>query len=187
MTRKRWMKYIVAGAAFLLWAGSTSSGLGFLLPPREGPVGEKHRPVVEAITAQNEIRDGNLWKIYLRASDPDGDLDKIHVSFSQLGADFTPDLLPQKTMAREMNGYILVWASLNGGGSTGDIYAEVDIRVEDRAGNMSESMKMSFTVAQFGKKDGFVPPPPFNATNSLGQADFPLLTETELAGDARSD
>ncbi len=180
MKRKRWIVIFTVGVMFLFWAGDKSSVSGFLIPQREGPVGEKHRPVVDAIAAQNEIREGNLWKIYLRASDPDGDLDKIHVSFSQLGGDFTPDLLPQKTTARKMNGYILVWAILNGGSSAGDIYAEVDIRVEDRAGNMSQPKNLEFTLRQFGKEDRYVPPSRFNATNSLGQADFPLQTETDI-------
>ncbi len=71
------------GLAFLLLAGTATDA--FPIRPREGPVGEEHRPVVEAIAAQNEIGNGYLWKIYVRASDPDGDLDKIQVMFSQLG------------------------------------------------------------------------------------------------------
>jgi hypothetical protein len=187
MTRKRWVKLFALVAAILVWAGSTPSGFGFLLPPREGPVGEKHRPIVEAIAAQNDIREGSLWKIYLRASDPDGDLDKIFVSFSQLGADFTPDLLPQKTKVQVMNGYILVWAKLEGGAATSDIYGQVDIRVEDRAGNYSEPKIMSFTLGQYGQADRFVPPAEFNSTNSLGQAEFPLLADDLLVGDDGRD
>ena len=183
MNRKRWIKFLVAGAAIIIWAGTVSSGFGFLIPSREGPVGEKHRPIVESIAAQNEIGSGNLWKIYVRASDPDGDLDKIQIMFSQLGSGiYSPELLVQKTMLKTLNGVILIWARLSGGGATGDIQGEVDIRAEDRAGNMSEPKKLSFTVNIIGEKDTFVAPPGFNAANNLGQAVFPLLTDEGLVG-----
>ncbi len=169
------------GLAYFLLAGAISDA--FLLEPREGPVGEKHRPVVKAIAAQNEIGNGYLWKIYVRASDPDGDLDKIQVMFSQLGSGiYSPDLVVQKSKHKILNGAILVWARLSGGGASSDIHGEVDIRAEDRAGNMSEPKKMSFTVYITGKKDQYVPPPGFNATNNLGQAEFPLLTDEGLVG-----
>ena len=153
MNRKHWIKCLVAGATILIWAGTVSSGFGFLLPRREGPVGEKNRPTVESIAAQNEIGDGNLWKIYVRASDPDGDLDKIQIMFTQLGTGiYSPELLVQKSMHKTLNGVILIWASLKGDGASNDIHGELYIQAEDRAGNMSEPKKLSFTVNIIGKK-----------------------------------
>lgn len=181
MSRMPDIRSIVVSIIFLSFAWAPPSASGFLLPAREGPVGDKHSPVVEAITAQKEIGEGSLWKIYVRASDPDGDLDKIHVTFSQPGGgSYSPDLLIQKEMTNKLNGFILIWARLQGGGATGDIYGDVDIRVEDRAGNMSQPKTLEFTLRQFGKEDRYVPPSRFNATNSLGQADFPLQTETDI-------
>ncbi|MEE9255896.1 MAG: hypothetical protein V3V56_01865, partial [bacterium] len=157
----------------------------FILPPLEGPVGKKHTPVVQAIAAQTEIRDGAFWKIYVSASDPDGDLDKIMVTFGQLGAAmFTPDILYQEKKSQSLNGSILVWADLNGGGATDTIYGTVEITVIDSAGNESAPKTMEFEVQQLGPNDSFVPPPIFDASNHLGQAEFPLLTDEGLVGDS---
>ena len=172
---------ISLSSILLFFAGTTAFASGIFLAPREGPVGDKHRPTVEAIEAQKEIGEGNLWKIYLRASDPDGDLDKLHVTFGQPGGgSYSPDLLVQKATMKSLNGFVLVWARLQGGGSTGDIYGDVEIRVEDRAGNMSAPKVFQFTLLQFGGEDQFVPANGFDTRNNLGQADFPLQTETEL-------
>ncbi len=110
-------------------------------------------------------------------------MDKIQVMFSQLGSGiFSPDLLVQKSMHNALNGTIFVWARLSGGGANGDIQGEVDIRAKDRADNMSELKKLSFTVNIIRGKDKFVAPLESNATNYLGQAKFPLLTDEGLVG-----
>ncbi|MFC1491378.1 hypothetical protein ACFLQ0_02175 [Nitrospinota bacterium] len=187
MIPKPGFRSLILGIALLfLAAGSAHAFLPFILPPREGPVGKKHEPIVEAIAAQTEIRDGNLWKIYIRASDPDGDLDKIQVTFSQLGnGTYSPDLLVQKKTVRNLNGAILVWAYLNGGRASGTIYGAVEIRVEDRAGNVSDAKTMEFEVQDFGPPDTFVPPRGFNASILLGQAEFPL--QSDPAPDSSDD
>ncbi len=171
--------------AGLIFCAGGAADAALFLPPKEGPTGEKHRPVIEAIAAQNEIRDGAVWKIYVRASDPDGDLDKIYVTFSQSGGEITNSLLPQKKTAN-LNGYILVWARLEGTNrQTSTVDAELEIRVEDRAGNMSDSKNLEFVVGDFKKEDRFRPPAAFNAKNKLGQAEFGLLTEDENVEDSR--
>ncbi len=177
---------VLAGALFAvcapLFAGPAS---GAFLPPREGPTGEKHRPAVEAVAAQKEIAEGHMYKIYLRASDPDGDLDKIHIAISQTGGEITNSLLTHK-MTGKLNGYIAVWARLGGmDRQISNVEAEVEIRVEDRAGNMSEPRKIEFIVGDFKKEDTFKPPAAFNAGNRLGQAEFELLTEDENIGEGR--
>jgi hypothetical protein len=190
MTSKSGLRSLVLGTALLLFAaGSAFAFFPFILPPRVGPVGKKHEPVVEAISAQTEIRNGNQWKIYVRASDPDGDMDRIQVSFGQLGVgSYPPDLLVLKKTVKKLNGAIMVWAWLKGGdANAGTIYATVKILVEDRAGNISEVKTMEFEVQNFGPEDTFVPPPGFNSSNVLGTADFPLVTDTSPDGDSGKD
>ncbi len=174
----------LAFVVILMAAGGASAFFSFLLPPREGPVGEKHTPVIEAVAAQKEIRDGNLWKIYIRATDPDGDLDRIQITFEQFGGTYMPDLIMQDKKSKTLNGALLVWAALNGGGGSGTIYATAEIRVEDRAGNLSEPQFLKFEVQTFGPPDTFAPPAGFDAATHLGQAEFPLQTDSSLAGNA---
>ncbi len=178
--------FVLAGALFLscapLFVGTASGAL--FLPPREGPTGEKHTPTVEAVAGQNEIAEGHMYKVYLRASDPDGDLDKIHIVISQTGGEITNSMLTHKKTGM-LNGYIAVWARLEGvDRQISNVDAEMEIRVEDRAGNVSEPKKIEFIVGDFKKEDTFKPPAAFDAGNKLGQADFELLTEDENVEDS---
>ncbi len=186
MNWKSGLRPLILGAALIFLAGATAQALSsFILPPPEGPVGKQHEPTVQAIAAQTEIRDGAFWKIYVKATDPDGDLDKIMVTFGQLGASvYSPDILYQDKRSQTLNGHILVWADLEGGGATDIIYATVEIIVIDRAGNESAPKTMEFEVHQLGPNDSFVPPPCFDAAKFLGQAEFPLLTDEGLVGDS---
>ncbi len=184
MTPNRWL--LAAATTVLLISGCGPGG--FILPPREGPVGEKHRPVIRAIAAQNEIGIGYLWKIYIHATDPDGDIDKIYVSFAQLGGSYPSLPLVLSQPMKEINGAVLTWTTLDGSGfQMGAIYASAEIRVEDRAGNMSESKAIEFTLGSFGPGDKFVPPPPFNKNLVYGQVHFPIQSDNDLVGDDGGD
>ncbi len=188
MTRifNRWI--LVAGAAIIIWAGTISSGFGFLLPPREGPVGEEHRPVIRAIVAQNEIGIGYLWKIYIHATDPDGDIDQIYVYFAQSGGSYTSIPLVLRRPVKELNGAVLTWTTLAGiNNQMGAIYASAEIVVEDRAGNMSVPKTIEFTLGSFGPEDKFVPPPPIVKNIVYGQVDFPIQSEDDVVGDDGGD
>lgn len=161
---------------------------GFILPPQKGPVGIKHQPVIQAIAAQKEIGIGYLWKIYIRVTDPDGDADKIYVSFSQPGGSYPSIPLVLNRPEKEINGAVLTWTSLAGASNQlGPIYASAEIRVEDRAGNMSEPKEIEFTLGSFGPEDKFVPPPSFNKDLVYGQVDFPIQSEEDLVGDDEGD
>ena len=180
MTSNRWHLAVAATALLLSGCGPG----GFILPPREGPVGEKHRPVIRALAAQNEIGIGNLWKIYIHATDPDGDIDQIYVSFAQPGGSYPSLPLVLSRPMKEINGAVLTWTTLAGSGfQMGAIYASAEIRVEDRAGNMSEPKTIEFTLGSFGPEDKFVPPPPFKKNLIYGQVYFPIQSEDDLVGD----
>ncbi len=185
MTFKTTLRSSVLGASiFLLAAGSAKAFLPFLLPPQEGPVGKAHEPVIEAVSAQKEIGIGELWKIYIRASDPDGDVDKIYVSFSQLGDSYIALPLLLKRPVRKIQGAILTWTTLASTSTqTGVIYGTAEVHVEDRAGNMSNSKTFEFILDPFGPKDKFVPPVALAEGPVYGQVDFPIRSEDDLAGD----
>lgn len=174
MTRKMAFKSIFLGATFIFLAAITAKA--FLLPPTEGPVGKAHEPVLEVMTAQAEIRNGETWKIYIRATDPDGDLDKIQVTFGQSGVGpYSPDTLYFDKKAASLSGAISVWAYLKGGwGGDETIHGTVEVLVADRAGNVGNAKIMNFEVQTFGPKDTFTPPSGINTNIDLGQVEFPL-------------
>lgn len=173
--------FLIAALSLLL-AGCAEIAANFIRPLK-GPVGQKHAPILEAVYAQREIGDGNLWKVYVRATDPDGDLDKIFIGFQQPGAWWAPEfmILP-KTQRKRLNGAVLYWAALQGGGSSSTIYASTQVYVEDRAGNMSEVRTLEFVILQDDTKDREPPPGKFGKI-VLGQMDFPILTDSALGGD----
>ncbi len=173
----------------LLLAGACVSNGGFILPPREGPVGKRHRPSVVAVAAQTEIGIGYLWKIYLRAADPDDDLDKIYIVFAQLGhGGYPPEPVLLRGPVREINGAILTWTVLSGSGNqSGPLYGSAEIWVEDRAGNTSEPKVFQFTLDTFGSRDEYIPPPSFNADIVYGQVTFPIQSDDDLVGDDGND
>ena len=173
-------------AIFLFLAGCAEMAENFIRP-NEGPVGPKHAPVLEAVYAQPEIGDGSNWKVYVRASDPDGDLDKIFIGFQQPGAWWAPQfLILPKSQRKELNGAVFYWATVRGSGYANTIYASAQIHVEDRAGNRSETRAIQFVVLQDGTKDKNQPPAGFKKV-VVGQMDFPLLTESALVGDTSGD
>ena len=115
----------------------------------------------------------------------DDDLDRIQISFEQLGGSYVPDIIMQDKKTDKMNGALLVWAALSGGtGSTSNtIYGKAEIRVEDRAGNLSKPKFIEFEVQTLGPPDTFAPPAGFDAATNLGEAEFPLQTDEDLTGD----
>ncbi len=159
-------------AAALLLAGCAEFAQNFYRP-NEGPVGEKHAPVLKAVWAQDEIGNGASWRIYVRAQDPDGDLDKVYVTFHQPGAIWPQEfvILPQ-SQRRQANGSVLFWVDMKSLAAT--IWAEAHVVVEDRAGNMSEVRKIEFAVVSMEKEDASAPPLGFEGGVHLGQMEFPL-------------
>jgi len=100
-----------------------------------------NKPKVEEIFASKEVFSGEAWKIYLNASDPDGDMTFIQVSLWVPGGILTPVRLgvPAST-GKELSGYLVLYTSdlpfsvQRFGGSEITIY----VAVEDRAGHVSE-------------------------------------------------
>ncbi len=164
----RWL--FAATASFLILSGCVSA--------LEGPVGKKHQPVIQAVAAQNEIGTDYPWKIYIHATDPNGDMDKIYVTFEQTSGMYSgyPLVLSQPVL--EINGAVMTMTQLDGTGfHSGELSASVEIRVEDRAGNMSEPKSISFRVGPYGPEDKFTPPPPMNKDIVYGQVHFPIRGE----------
>ncbi len=170
-------------AALVLFAGI----LAGCAHPASGPVGETHRPRLEAVWAQPAFAYGHRWKIYIRASDPDGDLDKAWFSFSGYAAVATVRFLEGKT--KRANGYVETQVDLIGGhpkisNKTGDL----SIVVEDQAGNVSPSKSLDFNVYEGGETERTNPPEGFAVSIKLGEFDFPpdVIIE-EVNGDAEEE
>ena len=178
MVRRGFRRAIVLACLVVL------GGCAGFYRPQEGPVGEVHRPRLEAVWAQKEIGFSQMWRIYVRAADPDGDLDKVWLTFTRFGATYagTFTYLPE-SQRRTANGYIQMWAMPRGGLNLGDlpIYATVEIRMEDRAGNQSDPIVFPFVLLSAPVQEGIEPPAGFAREARL--TDMNMDMDMEL-GDA---
>lgn len=174
--------------AIILASLAILGGCAGFYRPQEGPVGEVHRPRLEAVWAQGEIGYSQMWRIYVRAADPDGDLDKVWLTFTRFGATYagTFAYIPE-IQRRTANGYIRMWARPKGGLSLGSlpIHATVEVRVEDRAGNQSAPIVFPFTLVSTPVQEGIQPPADFSQEARLTEMDMNMDIELGDAEGAR--
>jgi hypothetical protein len=67
-------------------------------------------PVINFAWAQETIRQGNDWRIYISATDPDGDMARIYCRVNQVGGDiYRPDITRiKKEMEGKLTGYLVL-------------------------------------------------------------------------------
>jgi len=102
-------------------------------------------PVITHHFASEEIRPGDIWKVYIRAADPEGDMKKIICTVSQPGRGPYPVCYVKipESQRRDLSGFLY----LNTSGSQGLTFTNLTLQIEiqDRAGNMSRPV--SFPLA----------------------------------------
>jgi hypothetical protein len=99
----------------------------------------KNPPVITRSFAAKELRIGDTWKVYLKAQDPDGDMDKIECSVSQQGMGSYPGsiIALKEENRKEFSGFIY----LSTQGVSHDLnFSEITltVHVRDKAGHSSE-------------------------------------------------
>jgi hypothetical protein len=99
----------------------------------------KALPVIIQSFAAKEIRTGDTWKVYLNASDPDGDMKNIFCVLQQTGLGVYPVGITRikEGDRRELSGYLY----LNTPDPSNALnFAELTltVQIQDRAGHFSE-------------------------------------------------
>lgn len=116
-------------------------------------------PRWEATYAAERIPPGDLWRIFLKGSDPDGDLEFIHVWMEIPSRPTTPVRLTiDPDQKGRLSGYLLL-NSLEFGGRIQDLvsgWIRLRVVLEDRARHQSQSADF-FLQFSFGAS---VAPPP---------------------------
>jgi hypothetical protein len=92
-------------------------------------------PVITFSYAQGKIRPGDIWRIYISASDPDGDMSKIFCVIEQPGVGrYKPEVIwLKKEMGRKFSGYLHLSTT-----SFRDLWGvtlTLTLTIEDRQGN----------------------------------------------------
>jgi hypothetical protein len=98
-------------------------------------------PIVHFSYAQEKIRQGEIWKIYLSASDPDGGMSSMVCNIEQPGADrlYKPSIIYlKKGMQKRFVGYFALHTS-----SAQNLSGEeliLNLSILDRSGNVRKAL-----------------------------------------------
>ena len=102
-------------------------------------------PVINRSFAQERIRLGDTWKVYLNASDPDGEMQAIVCTLEQAGAGPHPVGLTRvpANARQELSGY--VYLKTVGAQGLSNTSLRLKIQIRDKSGNYSTPV--SFPLA----------------------------------------
>ena len=135
-------------------------------------------PVITHSFASKEISRGDIWRIYVEANDPDGDMRQFVCALRQVGyGDYSSEYVIIKRRHREkMKGYL----TFNSGAGEGFRLPEwtqfsMTIYIRDRGRNTSDKVVFPLTLS-LGSRQG-APPPPFdvNGLERLGAISIELV------------
>jgi len=148
---------IIGGMAVLLLIAGCATMMSF--EEKEKTYGKESSVITETF-ASKQLRPGDTWKIYLKASDPGGDMHKIVAVVNQPGLGPYPASYTkiQEGNSKELSGYVY----LNTSGPYGTEWQNflsfsVTVQIQDRAGHSSEPV--SFPLS-FQSRYTQEPPPP---------------------------
>jgi len=172
--------------------------VGFLSFGPEGltqPKEETKAPVITHFFAVERGYYGFIWKIYLEAEDPDGDMLKIASVVEQTGYGHYPtDWIYLKPQYRKhFKGYIQ-WNTFSSRTSYLKEWTQIRLRVSvfDKAGNESKEVVIPFTF-EYGIKNPYKaqnsPPAPFDQGERprLGYIHIDLFEPTTMGNGGKRD
>lgn len=161
-------------------AGDSKSLGEWLIKPGGSP------PVITHWFASEELSHRDIWKIYLEAHDPDGDMRQFVAAFWQIAyGHYSSEYVVIKKRHRErMKGYLRFPSYL---GDRLDEWTQLRLTVyiRDKGGNTSNKVVLPLMLSR-GAKQGS-PPPPFDTgdLDKLGTIPVELIDPQRGNGDER--
>lgn len=128
------ISFFIVGLASLIWVCTAHAAA----------------PVITSHFASPDLRPGDTWKIYLKASDPDGDMRYIVATVKQSGIGVYPVSLTRirKENRKELSGYVYLNTMGDYSYSSLTFYSlTLTLWVQDRAGNFSNPIEIPLTFA----------------------------------------
>ena len=138
MNKKIWASMLMT-LVFVLYSGISGAA-----EKAEG----KAAPTITASFAASEMTPGATWKIYLKASDPDGDMRYIVATVKQAGVGVYPVSFTRirEENRKELSGYVYLNTLSSSNYSSLLYYGLIlTIWVQDRAGNFSAPVEVPMT------------------------------------------
>jgi len=124
-----------------------------------------HAPIITHSFAVERGSFGYIWKIYIKAEDPDGDMFKIASVVDQVGYGHYPTdwIYLKKEYGQNFKGYIQ-WNTFSSRSSYLREWTQITLRVSvfDKAGNESNVIVFPFTFELVKGQYEYQPPSPFD-------------------------
>jgi hypothetical protein len=158
-----------------------SVALTFLFEPIGGaqPKPMTNPPIITHAFAVEKGHYGHIWKIYIEAEDPDGDMQRIASVVDQPGVGHYPTdwIILKPQYQKHLKGYIQ-WNTRSISGNLPE-WTSITLKVSiiDKAGNESNVLVFPFTFELVGKDPyKYKLPPPFDEGDipRLGYIDIDL-------------
>jgi len=132
----------------------------------------ENAPVIITAFASTELRQGETWKVFLQAQDPDGDMNRIVCTLEQPGVGVQPAsfIKIREDRRRNLSGYIF----LNTGSVSGFQFAScrLTVQIQDKKGNPSNSVSFPLTLNPRAVQQS--PPPGVFQDEDLGPVQIPF-------------
>lgn len=99
-------------------------------------------PIIHFSYAQEKIRQGEIWKVYLSVSDPDGGMSRIVCNVEQAGAEryYKPSIIYlKKGMEKQFAGYFALHISSSQNLSGEELI--LNLSIMDRKGNVRKTLR----------------------------------------------
>ena len=106
---------------------------------------QKGVPIITRSFASPQVSPGDIWRVYLSASDPDGDMKAVYCVIDQPGMGTYPVSITRipEDQQRELSGYLYLTTAGMAGLNFGSLVLKIQIR--DQAGNFSEPVSFSLS------------------------------------------
>ncbi|HIC91839.1 MAG TPA: hypothetical protein EYP21_07255 [Syntrophaceae bacterium] len=109
-----------------------------------------HKPVIRRYFASDTVRNGDIWRVYLSAHDPDGDMEFIAITVDQTGIIYDPELIFIPKENREtITGYLYLHIPVRG------IWFEkitLSLSILDKAGHKSNEVFLPLYICDESPK-----------------------------------
>ncbi len=129
------------------------------------------KPVITEAFASKELRPGDTWKIYLKASDSSSDMKMIIADIHQPGrGGYPPSYIPIRDKnKRDLSGYIYWNSGLDMQQGLTFTSLTLTVQIKDKAGNLSNMISFPLHFRMTGQQ---APPSGVFTDNELG----PVMT-----------
>ncbi len=134
-------------------------------------------PVITQSFASPQISPGSNWKVYLKASDADGDMKAIFCKIHQPGVGTYPVSITQikEGNQKELSGYLFL--NISAFRNLELLELTLTVQIQDRAGQFSKPLEFPLSINSLYAQEP--PPPGVFQENNLG----PIMIQLRTVGD----